>query len=98
MQEQKYSELEERAMSSEIADAVKKLEVRARIHSEVEAMRAEGKALSLTEEEIQMLESFRRFKLRMRKDGEVFTFQTRRPGGVQLVKETAQIMIPQVVA
>ena len=58
------------------------------------AMRAEGKAFSLTDEEITMLESFRRFKLRMRKDGEVFTFQTRRPEGVQIVEETAEIIHP----
>lgn len=89
MQEQKYSELEERAIPAGIFDQVKKLEARARIHQEIEAMRAEGKAFTLTDEEISMLESFRRFKLRMRKDGEVFKWQTRKPEGVQLVEETA---------
>lgn len=94
MQEQKYGELEERAISVGITDEIKKLEARARIYQEIEAMRSEGKALTLTDEEIQMLESFRRFKLRMRKDGETFTWQTQKPEGVQIVDETDQIVHP----
>ncbi len=94
MQEQKYSELEERAIPAGITDAMKKLEARARVHQEIEAMRAEGKALTLTDEEIDLLGAFRRFKLRMRKDGETFTWQTRKPQGVQIVEETALIVHP----
>jgi hypothetical protein len=94
MQEMKYTELENRASLSAEFDVVKKLESRARIHAEIEAMRAEGKALTLTDEEFTMLESFRRFRLRMRKDGEVFTWQSRRPEGVQLAEVTAQIIHP----
>jgi hypothetical protein len=102
MQEQKYNELEERvtrlsedAIPEGMTNAMfRKLEQRQRIHQEIEAMRAEGKAYTLTEEEIAMIESFRRFKLRMRKDGEVFTFQTRKPEGVLLVAETAEIIHP----
>ena len=81
MQEQKYQELEERvtrlsedAIPEGLANALfRKLEQRQRIHQEIEAMRSEGKAYTLTEEEISMIESFRRFKLRMRKDGEIFS-------------------------
>jgi hypothetical protein len=94
MQEQKYAELEERAIPAEITDKVRQLEARARIHQEIEAMRAEGKAYTLTDEEISLIESFRRFKLRMRKNGEVFTFQTRMLEGIQIVEETAQIIHP----
>jgi uncharacterized protein YecA (UPF0149 family) len=102
MQEQKYNELEERvtqsaeaAIPEDMTNAMlRKLEQRNRIHQEIEAMRAEGKALTLTDEEIELLNAFRRFKLRMRKDGEVFTWQTQRPNGVQLVEETAQIVHP----
>lgn len=97
MQEQKYSELESRACEPAELDFVKKLEARARIYQEIDAMRAEGFALTITDEEIQMLESFRRFKLRMRKDGEMFTFQTRKPEGVQIVQETAEIIHPSEV-
>lgn len=97
MQEQKYAELEERAIPAGITDQIKKMEVRARIQQEIAAMRAEGKAYTLTDEEISMIESFRRFKLRMRKDGEVFTFQTRRPEGVQIVEDTVQIIHPSEV-
>lgn len=102
MQEQKYIELEERAtrlteeaIPADMPSALfRKLEARSRIHQEIEAMRAEGKALTLTDEEIEMLRAFRRFKLRMRKDGEAFSWQTRRPEGVQIVEETAQIIHP----
>lgn len=94
MQELKYEELESRASRTNDADLIKKLEARVRVHQEIELMKEEGKALVLTEEEEKMLHSFRRFKLRMRKDGEVFTWQTRRPEGVQLVEETAEIVHP----
>ena len=95
MQEQKYSELEERAIRPGLVDEVEKLEVRARVHQQIELMKEEGKALVLTSEEEDMLQSFRRFKLRMRKDGEVFAWQTRRPEGVQIIEETAEIVAPQ---
>lgn len=106
MQEQKYNELEERttrlteeAIPADVPNAMlRKLEARIRIHQEIEAMRAEGKALSLTDEEIDLLTAFRRFKLRMRKDGEVFTWQSRMPEGVQIVLETANIIHPSEVA
>lgn len=93
-----YQELEDRAMPSEVMDAVKKLEARAIIHQEIEAMREEGKALTLADEEFRLLESFRRFKLRMRKQGEVFKWQTRMPDGIQLVSDTAEVVTPQEVA
>ncbi len=94
MQEQQYAELEERAIPAGITDQIRKMEARARIHQEIEVMRAEGKAYTLTDEEISMIESFRRFKLRMRKNGEIFTFQTAMPEGVQIVEETAQVIHP----
>lgn len=93
MEEMKYRELEDRAslLAAEKEDMVRKLEARATIIAEIEAMRQEGKALTLTEEEISMLEAFRRFKLRMRKDGEVFKWQTRRDEGAE---DTAEIVTP----
>ncbi|HXI92979.1 MAG TPA: hypothetical protein VNO24_23485 [Blastocatellia bacterium] len=97
MQMEKYEELENRASLSSELDVIKKHEARARIHQEIERMRQSGEALTLTDEEIRLLESFRRFKLRMRKDGEVFTWQTRRPEGVQVVQETANILHPSEV-
>ncbi len=75
-------------------DAIKKLEARAHVHEQIELMKAEGKAMELTDEEERMLHSFRRFKVRIRKDGEVFTWQTRKPEGVQIVEETAEIIAP----
>ena len=94
----KYNELEERASRSAQLDAIRQLEARARIHAEVEKMKDEGKALVLTDEEEKMLRSFRRFKLRMRKQGEVFTWQTRIPEGVQLAEDTAFIEDPGIPA
>lgn len=108
MQEQKYEELgnrsteamaeqERQAMSFAMRDQIRKLEARQIIEATIDKMRENGEALTLSEEEIKMLESFRRFKLRMRKDGEVFTWQTRRTEGVQLVSETAEIVHPSEV-
>lgn len=94
MQEHKFEELESRASLSEERDAVRNLEARSRVHQVIESMKAEGKALELTAEEEEMLWSFRRFKLRMRKDGETFHWQTRRPDGVQIVGDTAEIVHP----
>ncbi len=108
MEEQKYeslerrssdalAEAEKRSMSFAMRDEIRKLEARSIIHAQIEDMRAKGEALTLSEEEISMLESFRRFKLRMRKDGEIFTWQTRRLEGVQLASETAEIVHPSEV-
>ena len=91
MQEEKYDELETRVsdlMKAEKADMVKKMEARSLIHAEIEKMRSEGKALTLSDEEFSLLESFRKFRLRMRRDGETFQWQTRKPEGVQIVQET----------
>jgi hypothetical protein len=98
MQEQKFDELEHRASNAGQLDEIKKLEARVRVHQEIELMKAEGKALELSDEEERMLHSFRRFKLRMRKHGEVFTWQTRKPEGVQIVEETAEILHPSEIA
>jgi hypothetical protein len=99
MQEQKFRELEDRSSTemlirAERADLIKNLEARAHVQDVIKSMKAEGKAFELTDEEEKMLLSFRRFKLRMRKDGEVFTWQSRRPEGVQLAAETAEIVHP----
>ncbi len=98
MQLEKFDELESRASRIGEVDAIKMLEARARVRQEIESMKAEGKAHELSDEEERMLLSFRRFKLRMRKHGEVFTWQTRKPEGVQIVEETAQIVHPSEVA
>lgn len=98
MQERKFDELETRAAVTAEIDAVRKLESRARVHREIELMKAEGKAFELTAEEEDMLRSFRRFKLRIRKDGEVFKWQTRLPEGVQIVDDTAEILSPSEAA
>lgn len=107
MEEQKFSQLENRSLSDVMAqemekrampfalrDTIRKLEAREIIHAQIEDMRKNGEALTLSDEEIKLLESFRRFKLRMRKNGEVFTWQTSKPVGVQLVSETAEIVHP----
>lgn len=97
MQEMKYDELERRAAGAERMDAIEKLKSHARVRDVINEMKAEGKALVLTAEEENVLWSFRRFKLRMRKDGEVFTWQTRRPSDVQIAEETALILHPNEI-
>jgi hypothetical protein len=111
MQERKFEELEDRASFSERShddrgsrlryseevDAFKQLEARSRVAKVIESMKAEGKALELSNDEEQMLHSFRRFKLRMRKDGEVFKWQSRRPEGVTIAEESGLITHPQEV-
>lgn len=98
MQERKFEELEDRASLSEHADSLKQLEARQRVAGVIEEMKAEGKALELSDEEEQMLKSFRRFKLRMRKNGEVFKWQTRLPDGIQVTETTGAIAHPQEVS
>jgi hypothetical protein len=78
-------------------DSLRQLEARGRVHKEIEAMKAEGKALELSDEEEKMLHSFRRFKLRMKKRVETFTWQTRVPDGVELAKESGLIAHPDEV-
>jgi len=102
MQEQKFErlqnsaaeEFERRSMSAAMKDAIRKLEAKAIVDETVQAMKDRGEAFELTDEEEKMLLAFRRFKLRMRKDGEVFTWQSRKPEGVQVVSETAEIVHP----
>lgn len=95
MQEYRYDELEARASISATIDEIKQLEARTRVKDVITQMRESGEALTLSEEEENLLWAFRRFKLRMKKQGEVFKWQTRLPEGVQLVSETALIELPE---
>lgn len=45
----------------------------------VEQMTRDGKIFRLTEEEVRMVRSFRKFKALIKRDGDVFKWQTRRP-------------------
>lgn len=94
MQEQKFEELETRAADVGVRDSIHALEARARVAREIESMKAEGKAIALSDEEMDMLQAFRRFKLRMRKNGEMFTWQSRMPEGFEIVNQTAEILTP----
>jgi len=98
MQEPRYTELGHRAsefLKAAQKDEVKRLEAEATVGDVIEQMKNEGKALVLSDEEEQMLRSFRKFKLRMSKNGEVFKWQTRLPEGVTLAEETGLIAHPQ---
>jgi hypothetical protein len=76
-------------------DEVRRAELRSLAQDIIGEMKSEGKAMELTEEEERMLWSFRRFKLRMWKNGEVFRWQTSKPEGLVVAAETAQIIAPQ---
>jgi hypothetical protein len=97
MQEPRFNELEQRASNVGLLDSLKKLETETRVREVIEEMKSEDKVLTLSDEEENMLRSFRNFKLRMRKHGEVFTWQTRMPESVQLAGETGFITHPQEV-
>lgn len=110
MQEMKYRELENRASDSGDLDLVRKMEARSRVRDVrtrmkavcaglkmINQMKEEGQALILTPEEENMLRSFRRFKLRMRKQGEIFTWQSRIPEGVDLVEDSGLVVHPDEV-
>ncbi len=97
MQEPRLTELEQRSRQAGLLDQFKKLEDETRVKDVIEEMKAEDKVLVLTAEEEDMLRSFRRFKLRMRKNGEVFTWQTCIPEGVTLAEETGAIVHPNEV-
>jgi len=94
MQEQKFSELEKRASAAVKLDDILRLEAGIRVREEIEKMRSTGEAVALSDEEMGLLQAFRRFKLRMRSQEETFTWRTNRPEGVQLVEETAEIVHP----
>jgi hypothetical protein len=102
MQTEKFDELENRTVriitgTEKFAaqmDFVKQMEARALVSDQIEAMKAEGKALELSDEEIKLLEGFRRFKLRMRRDQEIFQWIADRPAGVEAAADTAEIVTP----
>jgi hypothetical protein len=72
--------------------------IKRQVAEEIHRMQAEGKAFTLTDEEERMLLSFRRFKATIRKDGEVFKWQTRREEGVIEAPERVHIADPQEVS
>lgn len=98
MNSESFEELQNRAAPMSGLDHVKNLEARVRVDDIIKQMKSEGKAMELSAEEESMLWAFRRFKLRMRKDGGIFSWQTRKPEGVQLVQDTAEILHPSEVA
>jgi hypothetical protein len=106
MNSEKYTELEDRSAVSmlqraELADAVKRMEAHSRVQDVIAAMKEEGKALELTDEEERMLRSFRRFKATIKKPGEVFKWQTRPVDADVLIVdggEAAHIVDPQDVS
>ncbi len=98
MNSEKFQELEDRMAEpldfAEKRDAVRRAELRSLAQDIIGEMKSEGKAMELTEEEERILWAFRRFKLRMRKNGETFTWQTRKPEGVVVAQDTVEIVAP----
>lgn len=60
------------------------------VRAEMAEMEAAGKVLQLTDEEIRLLRSFRRFKSTTTKAGSVFKWQTRPIEGDALVVEAGE--------
>jgi hypothetical protein len=71
------------------------------VRAEMAEMEAAGKVLQLTDEEIRLLRSFRRFKATIKKAGEIFKWQTRPVDSDVLVVEGGEavhIVDPQDVS
>jgi hypothetical protein len=97
MQEMKYAELEDRALVVGNDDVLKQLEAKALVHQEIEKMKASGEALVLTEEEMAMLASFRRYKSTLTNQGK-FKWTTKPETSVTLAPEQSLIVHPSEVA
>ena len=97
MQEPRFNELEQRASQNIFKDLTAQLEAETKVQDVLKEMKAEDKILILSSEEEDLLRSFRRFKLRMHKNGEVFTWQTVLPKGVQIAEETGVIVDPREI-
>ena len=102
MQEQTIREPSSRSLTElaeieEIAerDLIKKLEAQVIVDRNIATLKEQGKVISLSDEEFDLLESFRRFKLRLRKNGDVFKWQTTKPEGIVITKETAEVIHPR---
>lgn len=78
MQEEKYDELRNRStdMLEHLFGQERAIAQQA-VRSEMDKMVKSGEALRLSDEEERLLKAFRRFKGRMKKNGEVFKWQTR---------------------
>lgn len=82
MQEHRYEDLERAASIAAERDELKQAEASARVRKEIKRMLARGDAFTLSEEEEQMLLSFRKFRSEMRKQSAVFTWQTTKPDSI----------------
>ena len=79
MQEKSYDELRERATSDLEKIFQEKRAIAEKVVSNyLEKMTATGEILKITDEEERLLQTFRRFKTSLRKDGLLFKWQTRR--------------------
>ena len=99
MESQKFENLitdSAEALEHRQSTLAKKLEARAIIAAQVEAMKQAGEAYELSKEEIRMLQSFRSFKATC-KPGELFKWQTRPVEGVTIHTDTGLIQDPQEV-
>jgi hypothetical protein len=97
MESREFEELSERSgalLEGKMTTLARKLEARMVVEREIEAMKAEGKAHEITEEEIRMIRAFRSFKTRC-KAGDVFKWQTRPVEGVTIHQDTSLIQDPQ---
>ena len=91
---EKMSELEARASAAGLTDELKSLEARSRVLSEIERMKTEGSVLELSPEERDMLVAFRRFKARMTKRHERFSWLAQIGPGIEVVADTAFVRHP----
>jgi len=66
------------ALERRAATMMEALSARRAVENELEEMKGSGRILLMSDEEERLIRSFRRFKGQLKRDGEVFKWQTRR--------------------
>jgi hypothetical protein len=100
MEDRKFEQLAEqsaKALEERETFFSRKLEARRIVELEIEAMKKAGEAHEISEEEIRMVRSFRRFKVTC-KAGDIFKWQTRPIDGVSIHVDTSLVKDPQEVS
>jgi hypothetical protein len=71
-----------------------KLSARPAMDAEMERRKKDGEVLILTDDEMAMIRSYRRFLLRVKRGGEVFRWQVAKPEGIVVAADTALVVAP----
>lgn len=93
MDERGYQQLQDSAAENKLLRELHKKQeaAKAAIAEELVKMEQAQRVLRLTDDEMAMLRSYRRFLTQVRKDGQVFRWQVRKPEPGQILKAQNEI-------